>query len=112
MSPGGGAPGHLATARGKKPRQPWVRAYCLPPVRIHRFLSLTDLVVLVVVAVAIFLPKRPHYALDAYKLDVDERADLSATEASVFAHPDDGGASAKLSRGMVRAGMLDWGIEV
>jgi hypothetical protein len=80
-------------------------------VRIHRFLSLTDLVVLLVVAVAIFLPKRPQFATSAYKLDVDERADLAATEASAYARPDDGEAAARLSRRMVSAGMIDWGIE-
>jgi hypothetical protein len=79
--------------------------------RIHRFLSLTDLVVALLVAVAIFLPKRPIYALDAYKLADAERAALAAAEARVLAHPDDGAAAADLSRRLARAGMLDWAAE-
>ena len=79
--------------------------------RIHRFLSLTDLCVAVVVLVAIFLPKRPLYALDAYTLDAADRADLSAAEATAMLHPDDGVATAELSRRLMRAGQLDWGIE-
>jgi hypothetical protein len=79
--------------------------------RIHRFLSLTDLVVALVVAVAIFLPKRPIYAVDAYKIEGAERAALAAVEARALAHPDDGAASADLSRRMSRAGMMDWAVE-
>jgi hypothetical protein len=80
--------------------------------RIHRFLSLTDLVVVTVVAVAIFLPDRPVYAVDAYKLDDDARADLAAAEAVAQARPDDGFAAAELSRRLSRAKQLDWAVEV
>jgi hypothetical protein len=67
--------------------------------------------VAVVVLVAIFLPKRPLYALDAYKLDADDRADLAADEAAAMAHPDDGAAAAELAQAMKRAGQLDWAVE-
>jgi len=79
--------------------------------RIHRLLSLTDLVVAVVLAVAIFLPKRPVEAVDAYKLDARERSALASAEARALGRPDDGAAAAELSRRMSRAGMLDWSIE-
>ena len=80
--------------------------------RIHRLLSLTDLVVFGVVAVAIFLPKRPLYAIDAYKVDADERAALAAAEAVAFARPDDGAAAAERARLLARAGQTDWAVEV
>jgi hypothetical protein len=79
--------------------------------RIHRFLSLTDLVVLTVVAVAIFLPKRPIYAVDAYKLEADARADLAAAEALALTRPSDGFAAAELARRLARAQQLDWAVE-
>jgi hypothetical protein len=79
--------------------------------RIHRFLSLTDLVVVTVVAVAIFLPKRPIYAVDAYKLEHDARADLAAAEASAMARPTDGFAAYELARRLARAQQLDWAVE-
>jgi tetratricopeptide (TPR) repeat protein len=79
--------------------------------RIHRFLSLTDLVVFVLVAVAILLPRRPLYAVDAYKLEAEDRADLASAEAAVMAHPDDGIAVSKLTTALMRAGQLDWAVE-
>lgn len=79
--------------------------------RIHRFLSLTDLVVVTLVAVAIFLPKRPIYAVDAYKLDHDARADLAAAEALVITRPADGFAAYELARRLARAKQLDWAVE-
>lgn len=79
--------------------------------RIHRFLSLTDLVVTGVVLVALFLPKRPLYALDAYKLDDIERAELSAAEARTLLRPDDGLAAAELADQLARAEILDWAVE-
>lgn len=80
--------------------------------RIHRFLSLTDLVVATVVAVAIFLPKRPIHAVDAYKLEADARADLAAAEALAMARPTDGFAAYELARRLARSGQLDWAVEV
>ncbi len=79
--------------------------------RIHRFLSLTDLVVTGVVAVALFLPKRPLYAVDAYKLDSQARAEIAAAEARTLLRPDDGTAAAVLADQLSRAEMLDWAVE-
>lgn len=79
--------------------------------RIHRFLSLTDLVVTGVVLVALFLPKRPLYAVDAYKLDEVERAELRAAEARTQLRPDDGLAAAELADQLARAEVLDWAVE-
>lgn len=79
--------------------------------RIHRFLSLTDLVVAGVVAVALFLPKRPLYAVDAYELESVERAELAAAEARTLLHPDDGAAAAELADRLSRARHYDWAVE-
>lgn len=79
--------------------------------RIHRFLSLTDVVVAGVVAVAMFLPKRPLYAVDAYKVDAVQRAELAAAEARTLLHPDDGLAAAELADQLSRADQLDWAVE-
>jgi hypothetical protein len=83
-----------------------------PSMRIHRFLSLTDLVVLLVVAVAIFLPRRTVQVVDPYDLDPEPRADLAAAEAVAMAHPDDGAATAAYSRKLAEADVLDWSVEV
>ena len=80
--------------------------------RIHRFLSLTDLVVGVVVLVALFLPRRPLYALDAYKLEPEARADLGAAEARWMLHPESALAAQAFSRQLVEAGQIDWAVEV
>lgn len=88
--------------------------------RIHRLLSLTDLVVAGVVAVAIFVPKRPLYAVDAYQkvvgargtvFDDEDRSDLAVAEARAQAHPDDGALAADLARLLGRARQLDWAVE-
>lgn len=79
--------------------------------RIHRFLSLTDLVVTGVVLVAIFMPKRPLYAVDTYKLEEVERAELAAAEARTLLHPEDGLAAADLADQLSRAEVLDWAVE-
>lgn len=79
--------------------------------RIHRFLSLTDLVVLVVVAVALFLPRRPLEVVDAYTIEPELRADLGAAEARAVLHPDDPMVAAEATRQLVRGGQLDWAVE-
>jgi len=115
-------PGHLATVRGEMPRprecnQSLARDVLVGDtargalMRIHRLLSLTDLVVVVVAAVAMFLPKRPIYAADPYRVTPEQRAALAASEARALARPDDGAAAADLSRRLSRAGMLDWAVE-
>jgi hypothetical protein len=82
--------------------------------RIHRFLSLTDVVVLLLVSLAILLSTfpRPLHAVDTYKLDADERADLAIAEAVARARPDDGAAQAALSWALLHAGQTDWAVEV
>jgi hypothetical protein len=80
--------------------------------RLHRFLSFTDLVVALVVALAIFLPKRPIEAVTAYKIDDDERAELARAEALALAHPEDGGAAARAVRELIHGRQLDWAEEV
>lgn len=79
--------------------------------RIHRFLSLTDLIVALLVAIVVFLPKRPLEATDAYRLDPDARADLAAAEATALAHPDDGGAASAFATKLAEAGQMDWAVE-
>src|SRR5689334_18489095 len=79
--------------------------------RLHRFLSLTDLMVALLVLIVLFLPKRSLQATDAYKLDPDPRADLSASEAAALAHPEDGAASAEYARELMDSSTIDWAIE-
>jgi hypothetical protein len=80
-------------------------------VRINRHLNLLDLVVVIVTAVAIFLPPRETYALDAAKgTDADRRA-LAAAEARTRAHPEDGAHAQELARALTAAGHLDWAVE-
>jgi len=83
-------------------------------VRITRFLSLVDLTVICVVGVAIFvtLVPRPLYAIDAIKVDGDERWGLAVAEARALTRPDDGVAAAELSRRLREAKVLDWAVEV
>jgi len=80
-------------------------------VSISRRFNLLDLVVVIVVAVAIFLPPRATYALDAAKgTDVD-RVALATAEARTIAHPEDGAAAAELGRRLTLVGHLDWAVE-
>jgi len=83
-------------------------------VRITWFLSLVDLAVVIVVAVAIFVTvvPRPLYAAEAVKLEGDQPWALAIAEARALARPDDGGASAELSRRLAVAEALDWAVEV
>ncbi len=79
--------------------------------QINRFLSLTDLVVLVVVAVVLFLPPRAVTAGPSTKLDADSRLALAFAEARALARPDDGKAAAEVSRRLGEAGQLDWAVQ-
>jgi hypothetical protein len=82
-------------------------------VRITAYLSLIDVAVAAVVAIAILMPPRPQRAVAAAaRLDDDARWELAATEARLLAHPDDGQAAADVSRQMREARLLDWAIEV
>ena len=80
--------------------------------QITRVLSLTDLVVLVVVAVALFLPPRPVTAAAVDRLDAETHLALAFAEARSRAHPDDGQAVYDLSRRLGEAGQLDWSVQV
>jgi hypothetical protein len=80
-------------------------------VRITRHLNLLDLVVVIVAAVAIFLPPRATYALDAAKGSDADRVALATAEARALAHPDDGMATTELGRRLTAAGHLDWAVE-
>ena len=76
-----------------------------------RHFNLLDLVVVIVVAVAVFLPPRATYALDAAKGTDEDRAALAEAEARTLAHPDDGVAAAELGRRLTLTGHLDWAVE-
>lgn len=78
---------------------------------ITRHLNLLDLVVVIVVAVAIFLPPRETFALDAAKGTDADRVALATAEARALVHPDDGAAAADLGRRLTTAGHLDWAVE-
>jgi hypothetical protein len=80
-------------------------------VQIHRLLSLTDLVVLVVVAVVLFLPAREVIATPVAKLDPETRVALAFAEARARAHPDDGKAVADVARRLGDAGEYDWAVQ-
>ncbi len=80
-------------------------------VQIHRFLSLTDLVVLVVVAVVLFLPPRSVTAGPPSKVDPDARLALAFAEARARANPADGKAIADVARRLGEAGQYDWAVQ-
>ena len=79
--------------------------------QIHRLLSLTDLVVLVVVGVVLFLPPREVIATPAVKMDADTRLALAFAEARARAHPDDGKAVADVARRLGEVGAYDWAVQ-
>jgi hypothetical protein len=80
-------------------------------VRINRHFSVFDLVVVVVVGVAIFLPPRRLEAVQAAKGTEAASIALATAEARARAHPGDGAAAAQLSSRLIEAGHLDWAIE-
>jgi hypothetical protein len=80
-------------------------------VQIHRLLSLTDLVVVIVVAVILFLPAREVTASHPAKADPDTRLALAFAEARARAHPDDGKAVADVARRLGETGQLDWAVQ-
>jgi hypothetical protein len=75
------------------------------------YVSLIDVAVAAVVAIAILMPARPQTAVAAARLDDETRWTLAATEARLHAHPGDGQAAADLSRLFREARLLDWAIE-
>lgn len=68
-----------------------------------RLASLVDLVVLMLVAVAVFLPPRPFRVVAAPRTDAAGRAQLAFAEARVVARPDDGDAIYELTRRLADA---------
>ena len=79
--------------------------------QIHRLLSLTDLVVLVVVAVILFLPGREVTAEPPAKMNADTRLALAFAEARARANPADGKAVADVARRLGEVGQLDWAVQ-
>ena len=79
--------------------------------RLGKIVSIVDIVVVVVGAVAIFLPARPLEGVAAAKASDDDRFALAAAEARARLAPDDGGAAAELSRRLVATGQLDLAVE-
>jgi hypothetical protein len=73
-----------------------------------RYVSLTDLVVLVLVGVVLLLPPREVTAGPADRLDPDAKLALAFAEARVELRPDDGAAVADVSRRLGEARHYDW----
>jgi len=80
-------------------------------VRITAYLSLVDLTVAVVVAVAVLLPPRPQHAVAAARGDADAQWSLARAEARLLAQPGDAAVAVDLSRRLREARLLDWAIE-
>lgn len=76
-----------------------------------RLASLVDLVVLMLVAVAVFLPPRPFRVVAAPRTDAAGRAQLAFAEARVVARPDDGDAIYELTRRLADARQSDWAVQ-
>jgi hypothetical protein len=77
----------------------------------RRFIGLIDLGVLALVTIAILLPARPMYAMDANKGTADQRFALALAEARSLQSPKDPVASAALSHRLSDAGYKDWAVE-
>jgi hypothetical protein len=76
-----------------------------------RFLSLLDLGVVTVLAVAILLPPREMYADNAIKGDEAKQFAVALAEARTMARPGDGQAVEDLARQLGEADLKDWAIE-
>lgn len=77
-----------------------------------RFVSLLDIGVGAVVAVALFLPAREMYADNVIKGDEAKQFAVALAEARTMAHPDDGNAVEDFARKLGEADLKDWAIEV
>jgi hypothetical protein len=80
-------------------------------VPLTRYVSLVDVVVLVVAAVVIALPPRLVTAEPPDRLDAATRNAMAFAEARVLAAPEDGKAAADLARRLGEAGQLDWAVQ-
>jgi hypothetical protein len=76
-----------------------------------RFLSLLDVGVGAVVAVALFLPPREMYGDNVIKGDEAKQFAVSLAEARTMARPDDGQAVEDFARKLGEADLKDWAIE-
>ncbi|MBK9032636.1 MAG: hypothetical protein IPL61_15225 [Myxococcales bacterium] len=76
-----------------------------------RHLSLADVVVVIVVAVALFLPARRLSATPVGKVDDHGRRALAFAEARVEARPGDGPAVYELVRLLGDAKLSDWAVQ-
>src|SRR5207249_430083 len=96
-------------------RTPWNRAALRGVMRermaVPRYVTIVDIVVAVVAAVAIFLPARPLEGVSAARGDDDARFALADAEARVRALPDQGANAEDLSRRLIEAGELDYAVE-
>lgn len=77
-----------------------------------RFVSLLDISVAAVVAVAIFLPAREMYADNAIKGDEAKQFAIALAEARTMARPNDGLAVEELSKLLGQADLKDWAVEL
>jgi len=77
-----------------------------------RFLSLLDIGVGAVVAVALFLPAREMYADNVIKGDESKQFAVALAEARTMARPDDGRAVEDFARKLGEADLKDWALEM
>jgi hypothetical protein len=79
--------------------------------QLRRYVSLIDVGIATVIAVALFLPPREMDASAAVKGDARAQFAVALAEARTIARPADGRAAEDLSRKLGDAGMKDWAIE-
>jgi len=78
---------------------------------LRRLFSVLDIGIIVVVAVAIFLPARQMYASSAIKGDDAKQFAVALAEARTMARPDDGLAVEDYARKLGEADLKDWAVE-
>lgn len=78
---------------------------------LRRLFSLLDIGIIVVVAVAIFLPAREMYAASAIKGDDAKQFAVALAEARTMARPGDGLAVEDYARKLGEADLKDWAVE-
>ena len=78
---------------------------------LRRLFSVLDIGIIVVVAVAIFLPAREMYASSAIKGDDATQFAVALAEARTMARPDDGLAVEDYARKLGEADLKDWAVE-
>jgi hypothetical protein len=76
-----------------------------------RFVSIIDVGILTLIAVALFLPPREMFAKSAYKGDDHDQFAIALAEARTIAKPEDGTAVEALAQRLGEAGFKDWEIE-